>query len=256
MMAGRRDRRALVGSAAAALALATLTSACGAGDEPGRPPTVSDPVDPGEIPEDHGLSSGVLGSVAASTVGIEGVACGRLAQATGFALTSDLVVTNAHVIVGIDEIRVHTFAGSELIGVPVAFDADADLALLSIPDAGLDPLPLTDDAAVAPGTIGAVVGWGDGPLPDPTPFRIDRRVTVRIERVADTERVERRSWLLAAEIDRGDSGAPLVDSAGAVVGIAFATSTASDGVGYAVRTSEIEELLAGGLDPNLTIPDC
>ena len=61
---------------------------------------------------------------------------------------------------------------------------------------------------------------------------------------------------MAADIDVGDSGAALVDRTGEVVGVAFATSIAGEGVGYAVRSSAVGELLANGLDDNPVIPDC
>ena len=41
-----------------------------------------------------------------------------------------------------------------------------------------------------------------------------------------------------------------------MIGVAFAASTEGEGVGYAVRSTAIEDLVAAGLDPNLTIPGC
>jgi S1-C subfamily serine protease len=232
------------------ITLAFLVGACGS-DAPlsGDAPSAS-----AGIPEEHGLSETMLARVIQSTVGIDGVACGRLASGSGFALTDQLVVTDAHVIVGIDDIRVHTFDGRELSGVPVAYDPVADLAILEVRGAGLAPLPLTDTAE--PGSTGVVVGWESGPMPDPTPYRVERRVTVRIEAVGSDQRVERPAWLVAAEIDVGDSGAALIDRTGEVIGVAFATSTEGEGVGYAVRSTAIDDLLAAGLDANLTIPPC
>ncbi|GJM38164.1 MAG: hypothetical protein DHS20C19_15310 [Acidimicrobiales bacterium] len=253
MTTHRGDRRESRRLLAALFTTALALGACG-DDSAGTDSTLSTPVDAVGVPVDHGLSETRLADVIASTVGIEGVACGRLAHGSGFALTADLVVTNAHVILGMDEIRVYLFDGRELRGVPVSFDPDADLAILEVQDADLDPLPLAADAA--PGSIGAVFGWEDGPFPDPTPYRIDRPVTVRIERVGGTERIERKSWLLAAEVDLGDSGAAMVDPSGEVVGVTFATSTATGSVGYAVRSSEVEALVARGMDANLTVPDC
>ena len=246
----RRARRRFV-----AAVLITALVAVGCGDDATSPATTSTvPTGPGPVPADHGLSDTMLERVLASTVGVAGVACGRLASGSGFALTEELLVTNAHVILGIDEIRVHTFDGRELVGTPVAFDPDNDLAILEAPGADLAPLPLTDNAPE--GSTGVVVGWETGPFADPTPYRVDRRVTVRIERVGGEERVERPAWLVAAEIDVGDSGAALIDRTGEVIGVAFATSTEGEGVGYAVRSSAIDDLVAAGLDENLTIPDC
>lgn len=242
------SRRTPACFAAATLALSLVAAACGTDTTPAS----DDPSDSDGIPRDHGLSDATLARTLESTVGIDGTACGQLASGSGFALTDHLVVTNAHVIVGIDEIRVHTFDGRELTGVPVAFDPSADLAILDVPGGGLTPLPLTDDAK--PGSTGIVVGWESGP--DPTPYRVERRVTVRIEAVGTDERVERPAWLVAAEIDVGDSGAALIDHHGEVIGVAFAASTEGEGAGYAVRSSAIGELLAAGLDANLTIPPC
>lgn len=244
------NRRALLCFSAGAALLVLLAGACGDDSES----TTTTPPESGTIPGDHGLSDALLADVLTSTVGIDGVACGRLASGSGFALTETLVVTNAHVIVGIDEIRVHTFDGTEFIGVPVAFDPDGDVAILEVADADLTPLPLTNNAS--PGSTGVLVGWESGAVADPTPYQVTKRVTVRIETVGGTERVERPAWLVAAEIDVGDSGAALVDRTGEVIGLAFATSTEGPGVGYAVRSSVIDDLVAEGQDPNLTVPPC
>lgn len=250
MTAVGSNRRAVARTVAAVITLAFLAVACGTD---GTTP-VDAATDDTRVPADHGLSEATLTRVVASTVGIDGVACGRLASGSGFALAEHLIVTAAHVIVGIDDIRVHTFDGREVSAVPVAFDPVADLAILDVADADLSPLPLTDSAPT--GSTGVVVGWEAGPTPDPKPYEVERSVTVRIEAVGREERVERPAWLVAADIDVGDSGAALVDRTGEVIGVAFATSTVGDGVGYAVRSSAIEDLLAAGLDANLTIPPC
>ncbi|MEQ8841407.1 MAG: trypsin-like peptidase domain-containing protein [Acidimicrobiales bacterium] len=249
---GRRRVRWL--QSVVAMALVASVSACGSDDPVATPAASATTPDVGPVPDDHGLSEQQLAAVLPSTVSIQGVACGRVASGSGFALTDTLVVTNAHVILGIDEITVHTFDGDEFIGTPVAFDADADLAILDVPDADFVPLPLTERAAN--GSTGVLVGWERGGFADPTPYRVERRVTVRIESVGSTTRVERPAWLIAAEVQVGDSGAALVDRTGEVIGVAFATSTAGEGVGYAVRSTAIEELMARGLDPNQTVPDC
>jgi len=250
----RRGRwRFVAGAVAFSVLIAGCTGGGGAGPGPDPGPDPTAPVPTG-IPDDFELSEELAARVLSSTVGISGVACGRLANGSGFAIADDLIVTSAHVLLGVDEVRVSTFDGRELIGIPVAFDPDADLAILEVTDAALAPLTLA--AETAEGTTGMLVGWEPGPFADPTPFRIERRVTVRIETVGGTDRVERRAWLLAAEVDSGDSGAALVDGAGEVIGVAFAASTEDAGVAYAVRASEVDALISRGLDPNLTIPGC
>ncbi|MFT5200788.1 MAG: S1-C subfamily serine protease [Candidatus Aldehydirespiratoraceae bacterium] len=238
---------------AAVLFIALIASACG---DDGTSTSAASPttIEEGVVPSDHGLSDELVAEVLPSTVGVSGVTCGRMSSGSGFALSNTLIVTNAHVIVGIDEIRVHTFEGETLMGVPVAFDADRDLAVLKVDGADFVPLPIADQAN--DGSTGLLIGWESAPFPNPTPYRIEKAVTVLIVPVGGTEPVERPAYLLAAEVDTGDSGAALVNQQGEVEGVVFATSVAGDGVGYAVRASALADVIATGFDPNLTIPPC
>ena len=131
--------------------------------------------------DEDGLTANERDDVARSTVRVTGIACGRTTQGSGFAVRRDLVATNAHVLVGVDTPTVELGDGTSLDGEIVAFNVIDDLALIRVRGADFEPLPLgpADD-----GTVGAVFGWEPGPTVDPTPFRIDRPVTVRIEAVA------------------------------------------------------------------------
>ena len=233
-----------------------LAAGCGSdtsGEPPaGRPPLASPP-DPGPPPDNDGLTADVRHDVARSTVRVTGIACGRTTEGSGFAVGSDLIATNAHVLVGLDTPTVELSDGTSLDGEIVAFNVIDDLALIRVRGTDFKPLPL---GPAEDGTVGAVFGWEPGPTIDPTPFRIDRPVTVRIEAVASKERIERRSWLLAARIEAGDSGAALSDPTGTVVGVAYATTTRGSSVAYAVRAERLEALIAEGLDPDLVVPDC
>ncbi len=234
--------------------VALLLGACGGDDGPAstRPPLESPP-NPGEIPADDGLDAARRDEIARSTYRVVGIACGRASEGSGFAVTDTLVATNAHVILGISAPELELANGDRVVTTPVAFDAERDLALLRVDGMVLDPLPL---GTAEDQTVGALFGWEDGPEVDPTPFRIDRPVTVRIEAVGSDERIERRSWLLAADVEQGDSGAALVDQDGTVVGIAYATTTRGVGVAYAVRATELTDMIAEGFDSTLTVPDC
>ncbi len=238
--------------------LATL-AACGgdAGDDDAEPagrPPLSSPPDPGEPPESDGLSDDLRDRLAASTMRVSGIACGRTTEGSGFAVSDDLVATNAHVVLGLPRPTIETLDGRTLDGDVVAFDGVLDLALIRVPGASFVPLPLSGEAP--DGTIGAVFGWEPGPEVQPTPFRVDRPVSVRIEEVGGTERISRPSWLLAADIEAGDSGAAVVDGGGTVIGIVHSTSTLGTQVGYAVRANLLADLIAEGFNANLVVPDC
>ena len=171
----------------------------------------------------------------------------------------DLIATIAHLMVGMQEPSVELADGRKLPAVPVAVDVVNDLAVLRAPGAGLTPLPLTE--AVPDGTVGAVLAWEEEAMPDPTPFRIDRPVTVRTDDVVGGERIERPSWLLAAKVETGDSGAALVaavEGRTAALGVVWSASRRGGvDVAYATRSGALEELLdSSDLDGRIEVPEC
>ena len=225
-----------------------------------RPP-LDDPPDPGPVPDDHGISAADLAGAVASSVRVAAPACrGIVREGSGFGVgDGDLVVTIAHLMVGMEEPEVELADGRKLAAVTVAFDPDNDLAVLRVPGAGLRPLPLSE--AAPDGTLGALLAWEAEGMPDPTPFRIDRPVTVRTEPVGGGDRIERPSWLLAADTEVGDSGAALVaelDGRITAVGVAWGASRrGGGGVAYATRAGAVETLLASSdLNERAELPGC
>lgn len=250
-------RRSLAVILAAIAALGVLSSSCAADDPLAGPtttrPPLSNPPDPGPPPLSDGLDSATRSRIIDSTVWVNGLACGRDREGSGFAVGPDLIATAAHVVAKTNDLTVTLANGRTLPAIPVLFDTVDDLALLRVADAAMTPLPLGD---AADGTVGTLVGWESDPRPDPTPFRIDRPVTVRIREVGGTNTVDRPSWLLAAMVESGDSGAPLVDSSGVVVGIAYATTKRGAGVAYAVRATVLAEKLNGDLSIAAEVAEC
>ena len=249
-----RPRRVAV----ALVVLGLVAGACAADDpvavDSDTPPPLDDPPDPGPVPDRDGFSAGRRAEIVAATVRVTGEACGIDVEGSGFAVAPDLVATVAHVLVGMEDPLVETVSAADLAATAVAFDPENDLALLRVPDADLEPFDLGD---AAPGSVGALIGWEAAGEPDPTPYRIDRPITVRIDVVAADERSERPSWLVAADIDSGDSGAALVDQSGVVVGIAYATTRRDAGVAYATRASELQRLLdTKDLTSEVELPPC
>ena len=239
------------------LAIVLTVGACstGAGTDasPTTRPPLADPPDPGPAPGDHGLSDADVDRLAESTVRVFGIACGRATEGSGFAIADQVIVTNAHVLLGVDQPMIELGSGQRIDATVVAFDGINDLALLRVEDARFEPLTLGD----APdGTVGALFGWDQGPELEVTPFRVDRPVTVRIEAVGSEDRIGRPSYLLAADIESGDSGAPLIDDTGTVVGIAYMSTTRDASVGYAVRTAPVIDLIEQGFNHNVVVPDC
>lgn len=201
----------------------------------------------GPPPEGSGLSAAVQDAVADSVVKVEARACGRLQDGSGAVLAGDLVVTNAHVVAGAEDVIVERHPdGQPVPATIVAFDPNRDLAVLSVPGIERPALPLGD---AAPGAVGGVFGHpGGGPL-EVSPFQVGDQVTATGRDIYDRSATSREVLFLAAELRPGDSGAPLVDPAGAVVGIAFAIAPDNPSVAYALTIEEVQAVLGGPLAP-------
>ena len=161
---------------------------------------------------------------------------------SGFIVSADgLVVTNNHVIRGAEQVRVRmgeSAYDAEVKGV----DAATDLALLKI-DTGEDLpfLPLGDSDALRPGDWVMAIG---------SPLELANTVTVgvvsakgrRINISPETTSFE--SFIQTdAAINFGNSGGPLVDLAGTVVGINTAINWGSENIGFAVPVNILRQVL-------------
>ena len=199
--------------------------------------------DTGPPPESTGIPVPVLEQVKQSTVKVAGVACSRSQEGSGFTVATDLVVTNAHVVAGHRPGRTEVLKpdGERLDATIVTFDPARDLALLRVPGLGQDPLPVGDGNV---GDLGAVFGHPNGQ--DQlriAPAAIRQQVEAVGRDLYDTRSTRREVFILAAALQPGDSGAALVNQAGAVVGVAFAIAPDKGGTAYAVTSDELRTFL-------------
>jgi S1-C subfamily serine protease len=200
--------------------------------------------DPGATPGASGLSTETADQVARSVVKVEGEACARIQEGSGFFVADDLVVTNAHVVAGEDDSQVELSDGSTVDAVVVAFDPARDLAVLRTSGADRPALPLRAGAAA---DTGGVFGRpGGGPL-EVSPFRIGEQITAVGNDIYDAERTSREVLVLASDLAPGDSGAALIDPQGQVIGVAFAVAPDKPGVAYALAIEELNVVLSGDL---------
>ncbi len=206
---------------------------------------------PGAIP----LAAAVQARVAASTVKVEGIACSRVQDGSGFAAGADLVVTNAHVVAGERQTSVIRQADlKRLKGTVVQFDPNRDLALLRVPGLGQAPLPI---GAARVGTDGAVFGHPNGQTPLAiTPAAIRQQVTAVGTDLYDSQETRRQVFILAADLAPGDSGGALVSPTGTVVGVAFAIAPDRPGTSYALTTDELRPVLAAGGSAGVSTGPC
>lgn len=201
-------------------------------------PTPEPSAPPGTI----GIAPEVLARAVSASTGVRVVGCGRSYSGSGFAIDAEHIVTNAHVVAGARELHLQTNDGRRVAAEVVVFDKDRDLALLHAPGHALVPLTF---GRAAVGDVTAVIGYPGGQAePRVAPARIDRWVTGVGRDIYGRDATERSLFFLAAELRSGDSGAAVIDTAGAAVAVVFAVSPDVSSVAYALTVEEVEVLIA------------
>ena len=198
--------------------------------------------DTGPPPSQIPLSAEALSRAVASTVNVETEGCGARHEGSGFTVGDDTIVTNAHVVAGSDRIRVRRPDQRVFDAEVVVFDDNRDIAILRAPGVNQRALSI---ASAPRGTEGVVIGYPGGqntPRPAPTVIN-DERPTVGYD-IYNEDRVRRQVLFLASSLRQGDSGGALVDTAGRVIGVAFAIAPDRPGTAYALDDSELRAALA------------
>lgn len=196
----------------------------------------------GPPPGATGLSSEVTASVARSVVKVEGTACSKVQDGTGWVAAPGLVVTNAHVVAGERSTAVLRDDGRRFDASIVAFDPARDLAVLRVDGLDRPPLPL-DSSTPSARTTGGVFGHPGGEALRVAPFAVARAIDATGRDIYGGDRTDREVLELAAQLRPGDSGSALVDGRGVVVGVAFAVARDRSDVAYALAPNEVRDAL-------------
>jgi S1-C subfamily serine protease len=196
-------------------------------------------------PPQGGLPPDVAARVRRSVVKVDGPACDRVQEGTGFVAGPGLIVTNAHVVAGESRTRIETSDGRHLDADVVAFDPNRDLAVLEVSGLNLPTLPRGEGRV---DDRGSLFGHPGGGALRESPMRIAEQITARGTNIERTAPTERDVFVLAAVTEPGDSGAPVVDPNGRVVGVVFAFDLSRPTTAYALTSTE----LGAVLDPVLS----
>ncbi len=229
----------------------------------GTPPTevaVAAPqlVQEGDLTDLYASVSGGVVSIRVYTESGGGQGSGFVYDAQGH------IVTNEHVVAGAQQIEVDFPSGDKVWAELVGVDTNVDLAVLrvDVPAGVLHPLPLGDSSQVRVGEIVVAIG---------NPFGLAGTMTVGIvsalSRTIDSERAAPGGGVFStgdiiqtdAAINLGNSGGPLVNLRGEVIGVNRAILTeaysimgapTNSGVGFAIPVNVVrrvvEAILAGG----------
>jgi len=158
---------------------------------------------------------------------------------TGFVISRDgLIVTNHHVVDGVDRIEVAFSDGRRAEAEIVGQDPKTDVALIRVKgDLSLEPLPLGDSDALWPGDWVVAIG---------NPFGLDHTVTIGIVSATgrDIGQGPYDDFIQTdAAINPGNSGGPLLNLDGEVIGINTAINPRANTIGFAVPINLAKEIV-------------
>jgi S1-C subfamily serine protease len=180
-----------------------------------------------------------------SVLKITGVAeaCRRRIEGTGFVYAPQRVMTNAHVVAGVDEPRVEV-DDRQLPARVVLFDPARDVAVLAVPELGRAALEFAGEAPQGAGAV--VVGY-----PQNGPFRADPARVRGTQRargpdIYQQETVVREIYAIRGLVRPGNSGGPLLDETGRVYGVVFAAAADDPQTGYALTAAEVASAAQAG----------
>ena len=170
--------------------------------------------------------------------------CGRGVEGTGFLYSPDRIMTNAHVVAGVDDPGV-VVGEEELPAEVVYYNPDLDIAVLAVD--GLDRPFLRFDKGGEARDSGAVLGYpNDGPY-DVQAARIRGEQRLRSPDIYGDGTVVREVFSIRSLVRPGNSGGPLVSEGGDVLGVIFAASVTDPDTGYALTAEQVAEGAAQGI---------
>lgn len=198
-------------------------------------------------PDSALLADPVVAAVASSVLKIraDSISCQKSFSGTGFAIGPDHILTNAHVVGGASTVSIEASGGSVRATV-VDYNPDQDLAVLYAPGLGLsaltfaaDPLPAQADAIV----LGYPLG---GPF-TVSPARVRSITELSGPDIYQSKTVRRQVYLLRALVRPGNSGGPVIDADGEVIGVVFGAAIDDADTGFALTAAEVAGTVAAGL---------
>jgi hypothetical protein len=185
-------------------------------------------------------------AAARSIVKVSSVACGHQLSGSGWVARDGMVVTNAHVIAGSEDIRVQVEGEGRLITArPVWYDDKVDVAVLRL-NGGREVPRLKLARRARPGSFAAVLGFPAGGQYQVRPARVGRTASIPGRRV-DKALLDRKVTSIRAIVRPGNSGGPVVDANGRVVTVVFAGQKPAHGTSghtaYGVPISDVRVAL-------------
>ncbi|RCG23611.1 serine protease [Streptomyces diacarni] len=179
--------------------------------------------------------------------------CGKELEGTGFVFSPGKVMTNAHVVGGVEHPTVQVGGeGARHEGRVVLYDWKRDIAVIDVPGLRAPVLRFAEqDADSGDGAI--VAGFPENGGYDVRSARVRGRVHAKGPDIYHRGTVNRDVYSLYAMIRQGNSGGPLLTPDGRVYGVVFAKSLDDDRTGYALSIDEIRDDIVRGRTAQLPV---
>lgn len=195
-----------------------------------------EPTLPSPLPVPTSVDTPGVVHAAQSVVKVASLGCGGLVTGSGFPVGTGYIATNAHVVSGTSAHTILTPGGAEMQATVIYFDPEKDVAVLYVPEYRTAPLIF---GPADRGTKGAVIGYPGGGPEQISPAVVDGKVPAQGRDIYNSNLITREIYVLQARVRPGNSGGPLVDLEGRVLGLVFATSAGDPTQAYALTDAEI-----------------
>jgi uncharacterized membrane protein required for colicin V production/V8-like Glu-specific endopeptidase len=178
----------------------------------------------------------------------EAPSCSQLIEGSGFVISPDHILTNAHVVAGVtQDQRVTTPDGRVLQATPVFYDPQIDVSILYVPGLNLTPLQFAGPAS--PGADAVVAGYPmNAPTLQQAPARIGDVQDASELNIYQSTTVTREIYEIRALVEEGNSGGPLLSPEGTVDGVVFAAAVGVSDTGFALTAAEVMPDVKQGMD--------
>ncbi|WP_225728108.1 MULTISPECIES: MarP family serine protease [unclassified Nocardia] len=178
--------------------------------------------------------------------------CGVRQAGTGFVIGQERVLTNAHVVAGATEASVDTPAGP-LPATVVVFDPQRDVAVLAVPGLTAPPVAIAS-APLGPAADALVLGYPEGGPYTAAAARIRDREIRDVPDIYHGATAPRQIYTVNGAIRQGNSGGPLIDTDGRVLGVVFGADDSKKDIGYAMNVHQVLEQLGESWKGSTPVP--
>ena len=168
--------------------------------------------------------------------------CQKVLEGSGFVLSPDRVMTNAHVVAGANSVTVEA-SGNPYDATVVSYDPTVDIAILAVPNLPAGPLAFAN-APVTSGTEAVVMGYPGGGGFAATPARIRELIELSGPDIYRSATINREVYTVRASVEQGNSGGPLIDLNGQVLGVVFGAAVDDNDTGFVLTAKEVATQLA------------